>query len=100
MHGQKFKLDSETHIAVRNLQIREDTAKYLRNLDSNSAYYDPKTRSMRESPYGDANASTVVHAGNNYLRNSGDVDAMRALQMFAWQAEDRGAALSLAANPS
>ena len=43
MHGQKFKLDSETHIAVRNLQIREDTAKYLRNLDPNSAYYDLKT---------------------------------------------------------
>ena len=25
---------------------REDTAKYLRNLDPKSAYYDPKTRSM------------------------------------------------------
>jgi pre-mRNA-processing factor SLU7 len=87
-------------MTVRNPRIREDTTKYLRNLDPNSAYYDPKTRSMRESPYGDANASTVVYAGNNYLRNSGDVDAMRALQMFAWQAEDRGAALSLAANPS
>jgi len=31
-------------------RIREDTAKYLRNLDTNSAYYDPKTRSMRENP--------------------------------------------------
>ena len=34
----------------RNLRIREDTAKYLLNLDINSAYYDPKTRSMRENP--------------------------------------------------
>lgn len=34
--------------------IREDTAKYLRNLDPKSAYYDPKTRSMREDPYRDA----------------------------------------------
>jgi pre-mRNA-processing factor SLU7 len=36
--------------------IREDTAKYLRNLDESSAFYDPKTRSMRENPNPDANA--------------------------------------------
>ncbi|KAF5837705.1 Pre-mRNA splicing Prp18-interacting factor-domain-containing protein [Dunaliella salina] len=29
--------------SVRNLRIREDTAKYLLNLDPNSAYYDPKS---------------------------------------------------------
>ena len=28
--------------SVRNLRIREDTAKYLLNLDPESAYYDPK----------------------------------------------------------
>ncbi|XVE65833.1 hypothetical protein DITRI_Ditri08aG0031000 [Diplodiscus trichospermus] len=39
---------------VRNLRIREDTAKYLLNLDVNSAYYDPKTRSMHEDPLPDA----------------------------------------------
>ena len=39
---------------LRNLRIREDTAKYLLNLDVNSAYYDPKTRSMREDPLPDA----------------------------------------------
>lgn len=38
------KVDSKQRITVRNLRIREDTAKYLRNLDPNSAYYDPKTR--------------------------------------------------------
>ena len=37
-------------MSVRNLRIREDTAKYLRNLDVNSAHYDPKTRSMRANP--------------------------------------------------
>lgn len=37
----------------RNLRIREDTAKYLLNLDVNSAHYDPKTRSMREDPLPD-----------------------------------------------
>ena len=44
------KLDAKTRITVRNLRIREDTAKYLINLDPNSAYYDPKTRSMRDAP--------------------------------------------------
>lgn len=91
MPGQNF--DSKRRITVRNLRIREDTAKvrnskylknmayallflcifrvtflcknantklwyllsqYLRNLDPNSAYYDPKTRSMRENPYSNA----------------------------------------------
>lgn len=44
------KLDTKTRVTVRNLRIREDTAKYLMNLDTESAYYDPKTRSMREAP--------------------------------------------------
>ncbi len=44
------KLDTKTRITVRNLRIREDTAKYLINLDEDSAYYDPKTRSMRDAP--------------------------------------------------
>lgn len=45
------KLDTKTRITVRNLRIREDTAKYLMNLDPESAYYDPKTRSMRDAPH-------------------------------------------------
>ena len=52
MPGQNF--DSKRQIAVRNLRIRKDIAKYLRNLDPNSAYYDPKTRAMRENPYANA----------------------------------------------
>lgn len=53
MPGTKF--DSKTRITVRNLRIREDTAKYLHNLDPNSAFYDPKTRSMRENPFQNIN---------------------------------------------
>ena len=44
MPGTNF--DSKHRITVRNLRIREDTAKYLRNLDLSSAYYDPKTRCL------------------------------------------------------
>lgn len=51
MPGVKVDEDSRTKITVRNLRIREDTAKYLYNLDPNSAYYDPKSRSMRENPF-------------------------------------------------
>jgi hypothetical protein len=29
---------------TRNLRIREDQANYLLNLDTNSAYFDPKSR--------------------------------------------------------
>lgn len=44
------KLDTKTRVTVRNLRIREDTAKYLINLDIDSSHYDPKTRSMRDAP--------------------------------------------------
>ena len=50
MHNQ-MNVDQRQTVSVRNLRIREDTAKYLRNLDPESAFYDPKTRSMRENPY-------------------------------------------------
>lgn len=43
-------LDTKNRITVRNLRLREDTAKYLINLDGESAHYDPKTRSMRDAP--------------------------------------------------
>ena len=53
---------------TRNLRIREDTAKYLRNLDPNSAYYDPKTRSMRDNPLPNSNPEEVPFAGDNFQR--------------------------------
>ncbi|KAK9020234.1 hypothetical protein V6N11_054724 [Hibiscus sabdariffa] len=56
---------------VRNLRIREDTSKYLLNLDVNSAYYDPKTRSMREDPLPDAEPNEKFYDGDNQYRMSG-----------------------------
>jgi pre-mRNA-processing factor SLU7 len=49
MPGTKF--DAKARFTVRNLRIREDTAKYLHNLDTESAFYDPKTRTMRANPH-------------------------------------------------
>jgi pre-mRNA-processing factor SLU7 len=48
-----------TRMSVRNLRIREDTAKFLFNLDPNSAHYDPKTRSLRSNPNPDKDPSQV-----------------------------------------
>ncbi len=64
------KVDASERYTVRNLRIREDTAKYLRNLDPNSAHYDPKTRSMRKNPYEGTGKSVeeVDYAGDNFVR--------------------------------
>jgi len=94
------KLDAKTRITVRNLRIREDTAKYLINLDPSSAYYDPKTRSMRDAPLKNIPAEEAVFAGDNFFRYSGEAPDVQKLQLFAWQAAARGNDVHLNANPT
>lgn len=65
-------------------RIREDTAKYLLNLDVNSAYYDPKTRSMRENPNPDKSVDEISFAGDNFVRFSGDAKDFTKLSVFSW----------------
>lgn len=91
------KVDSKQRITVRNLRIREDTAKYLRNLDPNSAYYDPKTRSMRDNPNPSKESD---FAGENFVRFSGDTNKHGAAQMFAWEAHGKGVDVHLLAEPT
>jgi pre-mRNA-processing factor SLU7 len=67
-------VDTKERVTVRNLRIREDTAKYLINLDPNSANYDPKTRSMRENPHVGKNLKTLpLYRGDDFERYTGDV---------------------------
>ncbi|KAL9928663.1 pre-mRNA-splicing factor Slu7-like [Glossina fuscipes fuscipes] len=66
------KVDSKQRITVRNLRIRKDTAKYLHNLDPNLAYYDPKTRSMRDNPNPQVPAEESEFDGENFVRFTGD----------------------------
>ncbi|EIM83041.1 pre-mRNA-splicing factor SLU7 [Stereum hirsutum FP-91666 SS1] len=94
------KMDTKTRITVRNLRIREDTAKYLINLDPSSAYYDPKTRSMRDNPLKNLPPEEAPFAGDNFLRHSGDAPQVQELQLFAWQAAARGNDVHLNANPT
>ena len=85
---------------VRNLRIREDTAKYLLNLDVDSAYYDPKSRSMREDPNPEKDASLKTFAGDNFVRSGGDATGFQHLNLFSVTAYERGQETHLQANPS
>lgn len=75
---------------ARNLRIREDTAKYLRNLNIHSAHYDPKTRSMRENPHPEKDPKDLMYAGDNFMRKSGDTQEIAKLQLFVWDAAAKG----------
>jgi pre-mRNA-processing factor SLU7 len=94
------KVDSKQRITVRNLRIREDTAKYLRNLDPNSAFYDPKTRSMRENPNPSKNPEDLEFAGENFVRYTGDTTNHATAQLFAWEAHSKGVDVHVLAEPT
>lgn len=94
------KVDSKQRITVRNLRIREDTAKYLRNLDPNSAYYDPKTRSMRDNPNPKIKPGESDFSGENFVRFSGDTEKHSIAQIFAWEAYGKGVDVHLLAEPT
>lgn len=99
MPGQT--VDKTARMTVRNLRIREDRAKYLYNLDLSSAYYDPKTRSMRENPHPDKPIEEVEYAGDAALIYSGDgAGVIPKMQVYAWEEASRGKPLSLQANPT
>ncbi|KAJ3371064.1 mRNA splicing protein [Kappamyces sp. JEL0680] len=101
--GVEQKVDAKNRMTVRNLRIREDTAKYLRNLDLDSAYYDPKTRSMRDNPYPGKDPKELLYAGDNFERLSGQVKRVSQLKDFAWEktsANEQDRLLSLQSNPT
>jgi pre-mRNA-processing factor SLU7 len=92
---------AQMKVTARNLRIREDTAKYLRNLDLDSAYYDPKSRSMRDNPTPHIPQEESQFIGENFTRISGDAVAMAQTQLFAWEAEKKGVGeIHPQANPS
>lgn len=106
---------AQMKVTARNLRIREDTAKYLRNLDPNSAYYDPKSRSMRDNPYAQGEddgqdvqqqqqaAESLGFGGDNFTRISGDAVKLAETQLFAWDAEKKlgvEGAIHVQADPS
>lgn len=97
--GQGY--DAANRISTRNLRIREDTAKYLLNLDLDSAKYDPKTRTMVDRGATSDQAAALV-AEDNFMRSSGDAAEFEKLQRTAWETRERGdkAKMHLQANPT
>ncbi|CUV07158.1 unnamed protein product [Cryptosporidium hominis] len=90
----------KTRTNVRNLRIREDTAKYLRNLDLNSAFYDPKSRSMREDPFHKSSNIGNTYRGDNAIRNSGEVSKILLMEAFAYNKHKQGESIHLQALPT
>lgn len=101
------KYDAETDMgrkqatSTRNLRLREDTAKYLLNLDLDSAKYDPKTRSMVDSGATADNAAALV-AEEGFMKASGDAAEFEKAQRYAWETQERGDRnkIHLQANPT
>ncbi|CAK90691.1 unnamed protein product (macronuclear) [Paramecium tetraurelia] len=77
--------DPRTKTMTRNLRIREDKANYLLNLDVNSAYFDPKSRSLRENPNPHLPPEKQVFKGLNQIRLTGETLQMYEQERFAWQ---------------
>lgn len=100
MPGQKVREESKQRISVRNLRMREDTAKYLLNLDPESAYYDPKSRSMRDNPLAHKQDTNVPYVGDNMVRYSGQADKFNRAQVFAWEAGEKGVEIHTQADPT
>merc|ERR1719456_1511051 len=83
--------DDKMRTTTRNLRIREDTAKYLLNLDTSSAFYDPKSRSMRDNPLKHLkDEEQHLFKGDNASRTSGDCKGLEQLERFAWEAYKHG----------
>ena len=97
-------------VTARNLRIREDIPKYLRNLDLDSAHYDPKSRSMRANPTPHVNPEDLDFAGDNFHRQTGDAVELAKAQVLAWEMQGgsrldqiqagNGVGVDLIANPS
>ncbi|KAF0986121.1 hypothetical protein HZS_8162 [Henneguya salminicola] len=108
MPGTKY--DSKQRATVRNLRIREDTAKYLYNLDEKSAFYDPKSRSMRENPLKDIlKGQNISFKGDILDPNSGEIIAVAdatslyifiLILAFTLSAYEKGVDVHLLADPT
>jgi len=100
--GAKYEAETDMGrkqaTSTRNLRLREDTAKYLLNLDLDSAKYDPKTRSMQDT----ATSTNELIAEDGFQKASGDATEFENAQRYAWETQERGDTdrIHLQANPT
>ena len=90
--GDKYAEESDMSkhqpTSTRQLRIREDTAKYLLNLDLDSAKYDPKTRSIVDAG-ATADKAAALFAEDRALKSSGDAAEFETAQKYAWEAQEK-----------
>lgn len=80
--------------STRQLRLREDTAKYLLNLDLESAKYDPKTRSMDTTAQAlNTKSESTDLASEGFIRPShdpaSDAAAFEKAQRYAWDTSEK-----------
>ncbi|KAE9370565.1 putative mRNA splicing protein [Stipitochalara longipes BDJ] len=100
-YAEESDMGRQQSTATRQLRIREDTAKYLLNLDLDSAKYDPKTRSMVDSG-ATADTAAALVAEEGFMRASGDAAEFEKAQKYAWESQEKAGNtnLHLQANPT
>lgn len=87
--------------STKQLRLREDTAKYLLNLDLDSAKYDPKTRTLIDSGATLDTAAQLV-AEDGFIKASGDAGEFEKAQKYAWESQEKSGNTNLhvQANPT
>lgn len=88
-YAEETDMGRKQSTSTRNLRLREDTAKYLLNLDIDSAKYDPKTRSMLDMGAQNDQAAALV-AEDNFMKASGDAAEFEKASKYAWESQERG----------
>jgi pre-mRNA-processing factor SLU7 len=100
-YAEESDMGRQQSTSTRQLRIREDPAKYLLNLDLDSAKYDPKTRSMVDSG-ATADSAAALVAEEAFMRASGDAAEFEKAQKYAWESQEKGGDTKqhLQANPT
>jgi pre-mRNA-processing factor SLU7 len=105
-YEEGFKYAEESELGKdksikQSMRIREDTAKYLLNLDADSAKYNPKKRALVD-PGAIGDKSAQLFAEESFLRASGEAAEFERAQRLAWEAQERtgDTSLHLQANPT
>ena len=106
-YGEETDMGRSQPTSTRQLRLREDTAKYLLDLNLDSAKYDPKTRSMDTTAQTLSNPSASADdiVSDGFTRPTGDAEAFERAQRYAWETQENAdlttaQKLHLQANPT
>lgn len=100
-YAEENDMSKHQSTATRQLRLREDTAKYLVNLDLESAKYDPKTRTLVDGG-ATGGKDADLYAEEGFLKASGEASEFEKAQRLAWEAQEKSGDTSthLQANPT